>query len=74
MIFHELFVLMSPDMHYLRKESDYWCLVMFLAACTSFVTCFTQKFSFGVVGENITMHMRRNLYEAIIKKSVGWFD
>lgn len=62
------------DMEKLRSESDKWCLAMFICCITSFVTGFTQKFLFGVIGENITLNIREKLYGALIKKNIGWFD
>ena len=40
----------------------------------SFVTGFTQKFLFGIIGENITLNIRDKLYSALVKKNIGWFD
>lgn len=51
-----LFIFWDKDL--LRSESDKWCLGMFLLCIGSFITGFTQKFMFGVVGENITFAMR----------------
>jgi len=47
---------------------------MFLCCITSFITGFTQKFLFGIIGENITLNIREKLYGALIKKNIGWFD
>lgn len=47
---------------------------MFLSCLTSFVTGFSQKFMFGVIGENITLNVRQTLYSAMLKKNIGWFD
>jgi len=47
---------------------------MFLAAVLSFITGFTQKFLFGIIGENITINIREKLYGALLKKNIGWFD
>ena len=47
---------------------------MFLCALTSLFTAFSQKFAFGVVGENITKHIRKALYSSLLKKNIGWFD
>lgn len=58
----------------LRSESDIWCLAMFLCMVLSFITGFTQKFLFGIIGENITLNIRETLYGALIKKNIGWFD
>jgi ABC-type multidrug transport system fused ATPase/permease subunit len=67
-----LFITWDKDL--LRSESDTWCLAMFMLCVGSFVTGFTQKFLFGVVGENITYAMREQLYGALLKKNIGWFD
>ena len=58
----------------LREDSNFWCLWMLIAAIIAFITGFTQKFGFGIVGENITMNVRHALYQAIVKKNIGWFD
>ena len=69
-----LFTLMLPDKNELRTKSDEWCLAMFLCGILSFITGITQKFSFGIIGENITLHIRQKLYGSILKKQMGWFD
>jgi ABC-type multidrug transport system fused ATPase/permease subunit len=62
------------DPNKIREDSDFWCLWMLIAAIVAFITGFTQKFGFGIVGENITMNVRHALYQAIVKKDIGWFD
>jgi ABC-type multidrug transport system fused ATPase/permease subunit len=44
-----------------------------LAGC-AFITGFAQKFSFGVIGENVTLNIRKRLYKSIVSKHAGWFD
>lgn len=65
---------MIIDKHHMRSESDKWCLWMFICCLVSLLTTFTQKFSFGVVGENITLNIRQKLYGALLRKNMGWFD
>jgi len=62
------------DKELLRSESDKWCLGMFILSISSFITGFTQKFLFGVIGENITYAIREKLYGALLQKNIGWFD
>lgn len=70
-----LFVLMDViDIQYMREQADLWCLLMLIISLVAFVTGFCQKFSFGVIGENVTFNVRRRLYRAIIEKHQGWFD
>jgi ABC-type multidrug transport system fused ATPase/permease subunit len=59
---------------FMKDEAEDWCLYMFLCAVVCFCTTFTQKFCFGVVGENITLNIRDKLYAALLKKNIGWFD
>ena len=35
---------------------------------------FSQKLSFGVIGENVTMKIRGELYSKVLQKEMGWFD
>lgn len=64
-----LFVLMEVvDMNKMRTEADKWCLLMLILSLIALVTGFCQKFSFGVIGENVTFNVRRKLYRKIIEK------
>lgn len=38
------------------------------------IAVFLNKSSFGVVGENVTMRVRKLLYSKILEKNLGWFD
>jgi ABC-type multidrug transport system fused ATPase/permease subunit len=58
----------------MRHDARFWCLMMFLCAVTSLFAVFIQRFSFGIIGENITLNVRNSLYKSILKKSIGWFD
>lgn len=58
----------------IRSDSDFYCLMMFLASITAFFTALSQKFSFGVIGENVTLKIRKQLYTSILMKHMGWFD
>ena len=70
-----LFVLMEVlDLQEMRHDSNYWCGVMLIFSVCSFVAGFCQKFSFGVIGENVTLNIRRRLYHKIIEMHNGWFD
>ncbi len=43
-------------------------------AMVCFVTGFSQKFTFGVIGESVTFKLRSQLYLAILSKHMGFFD
>ena len=70
-----LFVLMEAyDLGLARRESNQWCGLMLIFSLISLITGFCQKFSFGVIGENVTTNVRRELYRKIIEKHQGWYD
>lgn len=62
----------NPTM--LRSEVNKYILMMFIGAFLSFSFIFVAKWMFGVVGENITLNVRKQLYTAILLKHVGWHD
>jgi len=35
---------------------------------------YLNKYMFGVVGENVTIKIRKVLYASIMRKNIGWFD
>ena len=47
---------------------------MFLFSAASLFTGFCQKFSFGVIGENVAYNIRKKLYRKILEKHQGFFD
>lgn len=58
----------------MKKDTNRWCFWMFMLAIVAGVCTFMSKFSFVVVGENITLNVRRNLYGSLIRKHIGWHD
>lgn len=35
---------------------------------------FISKYTFGYLAENVTLKIREELYAAILRKDIGWFD
>ena len=68
------FALMNPNLDKMKTEVNKWSLYMFCLAIVAGVCTFIGKFSFVVVGENITMNIRKNLYQALLRKHIGWHD
>lgn len=33
-----------------------------------------QKYFFSLLGENVTIRIRKDLYSSILSKNIGWFD
>lgn len=45
-----------------------------MLSVTALLTGFVQKFSFGVVGENVAFNIRKTLYRKLLQKHQGWYD
>jgi ATP-binding cassette subfamily B (MDR/TAP) protein 1 len=58
----------------LRKEVNKFILMMLIGGLLSFIFNLLAKWMFGVVGENITLNVRKQLYKSILLKHVGWHD
>lgn len=56
------------------QERDKWTWI-FIALCFGIgLSTYVQKLCFGIGGENLTLTLRIKLFEAILRKHVGWFD
>ena len=69
-----LFAYNNPDLSKVTENVKWNCIYMVGVAVGSFIFVTIQKSYFGYIGENITLAMRVNLYSAIIKKHIGFFD
>jgi ABC-type multidrug transport system fused ATPase/permease subunit len=52
----------------------YWVLFALVLAFVNGLSSFSQKFSWGRLGENVTNEMRKWMYQSILQKHIGWFD
>lgn len=73
--FSKVLAILTPDIDLLEKltykgfvleECSKYCLWMFLVACASGFSSFSQKYSFGILGTNVTLKIREVLYENIL--------
>ena len=69
--FTTLPVLRPPDYYDSYKLR---CLEFVIIGAASGVMQFLMMYFFSVIGQNITLDIRRKLYENILRKPVSWFD
>jgi len=43
-------------------------------AAVLFVGVYFRTYAFGIMGNNVTWHVRQQLYKSIMEKHMGWFD
>ena len=57
-----------------EHERDVWTFAFIGLVFGIGLSSFTQKLCFGFGGDNLTLRLRIRLFEAILRKHVGWFD
>lgn len=57
-----------------EHERDVWTWAFIGLVFGIGLSSFTQKLCFGFGGDNLTLRLRIKLFEAILRKHVGWFD
>jgi ATP-binding cassette subfamily B (MDR/TAP) protein 1 len=58
----------------LEEDISLWALLMTAAALVLGIGACTQKTSFGTLGNNVTLEVRKLLYSNVMQKNIGWFD
>jgi ATP-binding cassette subfamily B (MDR/TAP) protein 1 len=66
----------SPDLWKddLKEDVERLALLMVILGAVTFVSYMLKSYLFSVLGENVTLEVRRLLYRSILEKNVGWFD
>lgn len=59
---------------YVEDSVKRYCVYMVIIALVNGIGSFTQKYSFGTLGNNVTMKIRTILYSKILQQNIGWFD
>ena len=57
------FVLMKPDKDEMWRETDEWILIMVIGILVRMLAQFIQKYCFAILGENMTLGVRKDLYK-----------
>uniref|UniRef100_A0A6Q2YZ84 ATP-binding cassette sub-family B member 5 n=1 Tax=Esox lucius TaxID=8010 RepID=A0A6Q2YZ84_ESOLU len=57
-----------------RQKTLMFSLLFLLIGGVAFVTYFIKGFMFGKSGELLTMRLRKQVFNAILRQEIGWFD
>jgi len=55
-------------------DIEFWTGMMVIVSIFSFIGTYFQKLSFGLLAENVTKEIRKDIYHALLRKHIGWFD
>jgi len=60
--------------NYLKDEMNLVTYYTLGIAGISLIAIFFQRWCFAILGENVTLSLRKLLYKSILMKHYGWFD
>jgi ABC-type multidrug transport system fused ATPase/permease subunit len=69
-----IFSMSNPDFDKMVLDVNYWVVWIVVCGSIELFTCFVGKSMFCIIGENITLHIRKDLYVSILQKHMGWHD
>jgi ATP-binding cassette subfamily B (MDR/TAP) protein 1 len=58
----------------MKKKGLYWAIAFLILAISFAVSSTVQNYSFAVVSERLTSRLRLQVFKAMLKQEVGWFD
>ncbi|KAG0626974.1 hypothetical protein M758_2G165000 [Ceratodon purpureus] len=64
----------NPDHDYVRHEVRKICLIFAAATIVTVLIYLLQHYFYGLMGEVLTMRVRKKLFSSILTQEVGWFD
>ncbi|XP_033609713.1 ATP-dependent translocase ABCB1 isoform X3 [Cryptotermes secundus] len=67
-------VMSSPVDQEVRAETDRYSLYFFIAGVSVGFATFLQNYAYGIAGEKLTMRLREELFESMVRQEVAWFD
>ncbi|XP_065102087.2 ATP-dependent translocase ABCB1 [Paramisgurnus dabryanus] len=67
-----VFAEVDPDVK--RQKTMMFSLLFLLVGGVAFVTNFLQGYMFGKSGELLTMRLRRQAFNAMLRQDIAWFD
>jgi ATP-binding cassette subfamily B (MDR/TAP) protein 1 len=59
---------------YVEREVNKWIYCIVATGVGHITIGFLSKYAFGFLAENVTLSIRKELYAAILRKHIGWFD
>jgi ATP-binding cassette, subfamily B (MDR/TAP), member 1 len=59
---------------YVSENVNKYAIYIGVMAGMTLLFSFIAKFSFSLLGENVTLRIRYELYQSILRKNISWFD
>ncbi|GFP91251.1 ABC transporter b family member 9, partial [Phtheirospermum japonicum] len=60
--------------HKLKKDTEFWALMMVLLGLGSFVAQPVQNFFFGIAGGRLISRIRSLTFKKVVHQEISWFD
>lgn len=60
--------------HKLRKDSEFWALMLLVLGLASLIATPLKTYFFGVAGCKLIRRIRLKCFERVVQMEIGWFD
>merc|ERR550519_321055 len=70
----EIFVYAFTDPERANEEALFYMLMFCALGLGTGALMFTMSLMFAIAGENLTMRLRKQSFEAMLRQEMGWFD
>nr|XP_043636161.1 ABC transporter B family member 11-like [Erigeron canadensis] len=60
--------------HVLRKDSEFWALMLFILGLAYFIATPVRTYCFGVAGCKLIRRIRLQCFEKVLQMEISWFD
>lgn len=68
-------LVLQEDYHdFVRSGTNHWVYFILGLAGVALFAGFFSAYFFAVVGENVTLKIRQDLYRGVLRKHIGWHD
>ncbi|KAJ8942717.1 hypothetical protein NQ318_017016 [Aromia moschata] len=67
-------VLANNNNEEMRSQTNIYCLYFLILGIVTGVAMCCQMFSFSIVGERLTLRMRKIAFEAMLRQEMAWYD
>ncbi|XP_044766756.1 ATP-dependent translocase ABCB1 [Coccinella septempunctata] len=67
-------ILSSTETDKIRDETNVYCYYFIAAGVVVGISTFTSIYFFGYAGELLTLRLRSQMFKAMLKQEIGWYD
>lgn len=69
-----VYVLKKNYIDYVNEQVNQWIFYTLALSAVHMTFGVGSRYCFGTLAENVTLQFRKEIYAAVLRKHIGWFD